>query len=161
MSWVSSAVWGCRGWPALLASSVVRSVSWVLWYVAVRNEKVAVFGSTSVAEDVVVPRFVKVPKWLSATISGQRSAAQNGQDSSPTKTMAGLPLMVSGAAGVLTGSRAVATCPVPARARAAAGTDVTWLTTAADAGDSVAAAMAGLAVSLIPTSAAAMPTTAV
>lgn len=37
-----------------------------------------------------------MPKWDNATVSDQRSAAQNGQDSSLTKTMAGLPPMVSG-----------------------------------------------------------------
>jgi hypothetical protein len=43
-----------------------------------------------------------VPKWASATASGQRSAAQNGQDSSLTNTIAGFPPMASGRPGVLT-----------------------------------------------------------
>jgi hypothetical protein len=62
---------------------------------AARNESVAVFGKTSVAEDRVTPRWLQVPKWDSATASGQRSAAQKGQDSSLTNTMAGFPAMLS------------------------------------------------------------------
>ena len=62
----------------------------------------AVSGYTSVADDVVVPRSLQVPKWESATASDQRSAARNGQDSSLTKMMAGLPPMVSGGPDVLT-----------------------------------------------------------
>ena len=61
----------------------------------------------SVADDLVAPRPLRVPKWDSATASGQRSAAQNGQDSSLTNTTPSLPPMVSGAPGFLTACSAV------------------------------------------------------
>jgi len=54
------------------------------------------------AAELVIPSWLQTPKWDSATASGQRSAAQNGQDSSLTKTMAGLPPMVSGGPEVVT-----------------------------------------------------------
>ena len=40
---------------------------------------------TSVADEVVAPRWLQVPKCDRAITTGQRSAAQNGQDSSLTK----------------------------------------------------------------------------
>src|SRR5580693_1096587 len=96
----------------------------------------------SVADDLVEPRLLQVPKWASATTSGQRSAAQNGQDSSLTKTIAGLPLMVSGGPAVLTASSGVTAWPTLACASTAAGTVVTWLTTLAGASDSRGAGLA-------------------
>jgi hypothetical protein len=62
----------------------------------------------SVADDLVEPSWLQVPKWASATASGQRSAAQNGQDSSLTKTIAGVPPMVSGGLAACTGCKGVA-----------------------------------------------------
>src|SRR5260370_15233699 len=95
----------------------------------------------SVAEDLVEPRWLQVPKWDSATASGQRSAAQNGQDSSLTNTIAGLPPIVSAGPGVFTGCGAVAARPAPTRVSTAAGTVVTCEATAAVAGDSPAIAL--------------------
>ena len=79
-----------------------------------------------------------MPKWDSATASGQRSAAQNGQDSSLTKTIAGLPSTVSGGPGVLTVCSGVAAWPGLILVSTAAGTVVTCLTTTEDACDSLA-----------------------
>src|ERR1700691_2068405 len=95
----------------------------------------------SVADDLVEPSWLQVPKWDSATASGQRSAAQNGHDSSLTKTIAGLPPMVSGGPAVLTVSSGVTAWPALARASTAAGTVVTWLTTLEGAGDSLEAGL--------------------
>ena len=83
-----------------------------------------------------MPRWLQVPKWESATASGQRSAAQNGHDSSLTNTIVGLPLTVSTGPGVLTGCGAVTAGPALACASTAAGTVVTWRTTLATAADS-------------------------
>jgi hypothetical protein len=47
------------------------------------NERVGVFGNTSLAEECVVPRLLKVPNRESATAIGHRSAAQYGQYSAP------------------------------------------------------------------------------
>ena len=93
----------------------------------------AVSGYTSVADDVVVPRWLQVPKRESATASDQRSAAQNGQDSSLTKTMAGLPPMVSSGPDVLTVCSGVTAWPGLTLASTAAGTVVTCLITMEDA----------------------------
>jgi hypothetical protein len=122
---------------------------------------VAVSGYTSVADDVVVPRWLQVPKWESATASGQRSAAQNGQDSSLTKTMAGLPPMVNSGSDVLTVCSGVTTWPGLTLASTAPGTVVTCLTTAEGACDSLATKRAGVEVRLTSTSATTKPTTAV
>src|SRR5712691_4093388 len=92
----------------------------------------------SVAEDLVEPRWLQVPKWDSAMTSGQRSAAQNGQDSSPTKTIAGLPPMVSGGPGLGTACSGVTAWPGLTFVRTVSGTVVTWLTTLAEARDSLA-----------------------
>ena len=119
------------------------------------------FGYTSVAGDVVVPRWLQVPKWESATANDQRSAAQNGQDSSLTKTMAGLAPMVSGGPDVLTICSGVTAWPGLTLASTAAGTVVTCLTTTADAGDSLATRRAGVEVSLTATSATTTASTAV
>src|SRR5580692_128600 len=109
----------------------------------------------SVADDLVEPRLLQVPKWASATTSGQRSAAQNGQDSSLTKTIAGLPLMVRGGLGAATFCSGVAAWPELTRVRTLSGTAVACRTTTDAARDSLAE---GCPVArLIPTSA---PTTA-
>ena len=121
----------------------------------------AVFGYTSVADDVVVPRWLQVPKWDSATASDQRSAAQNGQDSSLTKTMAGLPPMVSGGPDVLTVCSGVIAWPGLTLVSTAAGTAVTCLATTEDAGDSLATKRAGVEVSLTATSVTTTASTAV
>src|SRR5258706_10689717 len=92
----------------------------------------------SVADGVVEPSWLQVPKWASATVSGQRSAAQNGQDSSLTKTIAGLPPMVSGGPAACTVCKGVAAWPGFTRVSTAAGTVVTCLTTTEEAGDSLA-----------------------
>src|SRR5580693_6065015 len=98
----------------------------------------------SAADDLVEPSWLQVPKWASATVSGQRSAAQNGHDSSLTKTIAGLPPMVSSGPGACTVCKGVAASPWFTRVSTAAGTAVTCLTTAEEAGDSLAiAAVAG------------------
>jgi hypothetical protein len=78
-----------------------------------------------VAEDRVEPRWLQVPKWDSATVSCQRSAAQNGQDSSLTKTMADLPSMVSGGSAAGTGCSGVAGWPAFTRLSTVSGTLVT------------------------------------
>src|SRR5580692_7535676 len=112
----------------------------------------------SAADDLVEPSWLQVPKWASATVSGQRSAAQNGHDSSLTKTIAGLPPMVSSGPGACTVCKGVAAWPGLTRVSTAAGTAVTCLTTAEEAGDSLAiAAVAGAELSLTANSA---PTTA-
>ena len=100
-----------------------------------------------------------MPKWDSATASGQRSAAQNGQDSSLTKTTAALPPMVSGRPGRLTVSSGVTTWPAPAPVSSRPGTEVTWPVTAAGAGASLAAA--GGALSFTATSVTTIASTAV
>src|ERR1700733_15030300 len=107
----------------------------------------------SVADDLVEPRWLQVPKWASATARGQRSAAQNGQDSSLTKTIAGLPPMVSGGPAALTICSGVAAWPGLIRVSTSAGTVVTCLTTAEEASDSLGgAAAAGAELSLTATS---------
>src|SRR6516225_7498301 len=66
------------------------------------NVQVGVAGYGSAwPEPVVIPdraavRPEKVPNRLSATISGQRSAAQYGQKSAPTYRTSGLPSLMSG-----------------------------------------------------------------
>src|ERR1700727_663389 len=116
----------------------------------------------SVADDAVEPRWLKGPKWASATANGQRSAAQNGQDSSLTKTIAGLPPMVSGGPAALTVCSGVAAWPGLTRVSATGGTVVTCLTTAVDASDSLAvAADAGPELSLTATSTPKIARTAV
>src|SRR5713101_8158494 len=115
----------------------------------------------SVAEDLVEPRSLQVPKWDSATATDQRSAAQNGHDSSLTKTIADLPPRVSGGPDVLTACSGVIAWPGLILAITAAGTVVTCRTTAADACDSLATGRAGVAVSLTVTSAASTASTAV
>jgi hypothetical protein len=116
----------------------------------------------SVADDVVEPRWLQVPKWASATASGQRSAAQNGQDSSLTKTIAGLPPMVSGGPAAFTVCSGVAARPGLTRVSTPAGTVVTCLTTAEEASDSLAvAADAGPELSFTATSTPMIARTAV
>ena len=100
-----------------------------------------------------------MPKWDSATASGQRSAAQNGQDSSLTKTIAVLPPMSSGRPGLGTASSGVAAWPALTRASRPAGTVVTWLTTLGGASDSLAVGLG--AVSFTATRVATMASTAV
>src|SRR5690348_7390577 len=95
----------------------------------------AVLGYTSAADDIVKPRWLQVPKWDNATASDQRSAARNGQDSSLTKTMAGLPPMVSGGPDVLIVCSGVISWPGLTLVSTAAGTVVTCRTTAEDACD--------------------------
>src|SRR5437870_13818684 len=85
----------------------------------------------SVAADLVTPSWLQLPKWDSATASDQRSAAQNGQDSSLTNTMAGLPPAVSGGPPAGTCRSGVATRPGLAWASIPAGTVVTCRVTAA------------------------------
>ena len=51
----------------------------------------AVPGSVSHSEDVVVCRPDHVPNRLRACTIAQRSAAQNGQNSAPMKSISGLP----------------------------------------------------------------------
>src|ERR1700729_4326312 len=109
----------------------------------------------SAADDLVEPSWLQVPKWASATVSGQRSAAQNGHDSSLTKTTAGLPPMVSSGPGACTVCKGVAAWLWFTRVSTAAGTAVTCLTTAEEAGDSLG--VAGAELSLTANSA---PTTA-
>src|ERR1700691_2104725 len=115
----------------------------------------------SVADDLVEPSWLQVPKWDSATPSDQRSAAQNGQDSSLTKTIAGLPPILSGGPDVLTAWSGVISWPGPALVSTAAGTVVTCRTTTEDAGDSLATRRAGVDVSLTATSATTTASTAV
>src|ERR1700722_19063202 len=107
----------------------------------------------SVAEDLVMPSWLQVPKCDSATVRAQRSAAQNGQDSSLTKTTAGLPFMVSSGAGRLTFSSGVTAWPGLTWASVTDGTVVTCRTMVAGAMDSLAVRCAGSAVSLTATSA--------
>src|ERR1700749_516205 len=115
----------------------------------------------SVAADLVTPSWLQVPKWDSATVSGQRSAAQNGQDSSLTNTMAGLPSSLSGGAEAGACCSEVATWPGLAWASRPTGTAVTCRTTAGGATDSLATRGAGAAVNLTVTSVATTATTAV
>ena len=72
-----------------------------------------------------MPSLAQVPKCDKATVTAHRSAAQNGQDSSLTKTIAGLPSTVSGGPAVLTCCSGVITRPGPASLSSAAGTFVT------------------------------------
>ena len=120
-----------------------------------------VWGLTSAADDVVKPRWLQVPKWDNATTSDQRSAAQNGQDSSLTKTMAGLPPMVSGGPDVLTVCSGMISWPGLTLVSTAAGTVMTCRTTAEDACDSLATGRAGVALSLTATSPTSTASTAV
>ena len=48
-------------------------------------------GNTELGADCMLCSAVKWPKRDRATISGHRSAAQNGQNSAPTKSTSGLP----------------------------------------------------------------------
>jgi hypothetical protein len=114
-----------------------------------------------VAEDVVVPRLLQMPKWDSATASDQRSAAQNGQDSSLTKTIAGLPPIFSGGPDVLTAWSGVISWPGLTLVSTAAGTVVTSRTTTEDAGDSLATRRAGVEVSFTAARATTTASTAV
>jgi hypothetical protein len=82
------------------------------------------------ADDLVEPRALKVPKSESTTTSGQRSAAQNGQDSSLTKTIAGLPSAVTSGHGAGTVCSGVASWPALTRDGTAIGTVVACRTTA-------------------------------
>src|SRR6202451_4890879 len=84
----------------------------------------------SVADDLVEPSWLQVPKWASATASGQRSAAHNGQASSLTKTIAGLPPMISRDPAALTFCSGAATWPGLTWLSTAGGTVLTWLGTA-------------------------------
>src|SRR5690242_6844749 len=161
MSWRSSEVAAWRACPALSVSSVVCRVSWLLWYWAARNDSVAVLGYMSVAADLVTPSWLQVPKWARATASGQRSAAQNGQDSSLTNTMAGLPFTASGGPEEATWCSGVATRPGLTWLSTPSGTAATGRATAAGAADSLAVRWAGDLVRLTATSVAAMATTAV
>ena len=61
------------------------------------------FASTSVADDVVIFRFLNVPKRERALTIAQRSVAQYGQYSAPRYTMRGLPSLVSVGPGELLG----------------------------------------------------------
>src|SRR5436190_1117515 len=88
-------------------------------------------------------RVYQLPKWDRATASGQRSAAQNGQDSSLTNTMAGLPFTVSGGPEEATWCSGVATRPVLTWVSTPSGTAATCRTTAAGAADSLAVRWAG------------------
>src|SRR5581483_754128 len=115
----------------------------------------------SLAAELVMPRWSQVPKCDSATVSDQRSAAQNGQDSSLTNTMAGLPFTVSGGPEDVTGCSGVTTRPGLTWVSALAGTLVTCRATVAGATDSLAVRCAGDLDRLNVTSAAAMATTAV
>src|SRR5690349_16033325 len=115
----------------------------------------------SVAADLVTPSWLQVPKWARATASGQRSAAQNGQDSSLTNTMAGLPFTVSGGPEEATWCSGVATRPGLTWLSTPSGTAATGRATAAGAADSLAVRWAGDLVRLTATSVAAMATTAV
>jgi hypothetical protein len=109
----------------------------------------------------VTPSWVKVPKCDNATVTAQRSAAQNGQDSSLTKTIAGLPPTVSGGPAVWVFRSGVITRAVLARVSMACGTVVTCWTTAAGAADSLAGGgAAGDEVSLTATSATTTAATA-
>src|ERR1700685_2108075 len=96
----------------------------------------------SVADEGVEPRWLQAPKWASATASGQRSAAQNGQDSSLTKTIAGLPPMISGDPAALTFCSGAAPWPGLTWLSTAGGTVLTCLATAGEASDSLAVAAA-------------------
>ena len=107
-----------------------------------------------------MPSWLHVPKCDRATVTAQRSAAQNGQDSSLTKTIAGLPSRVSSGPGLLTFSSNVVAWPWFTCANVAAGTVVTWRTRAAGAMDSLAVWCVGLAVSLTATSATTIASTA-
>src|SRR5580704_551941 len=91
----------------------------------------------SVADDLVEPRLLQLPKCASATTSGQRSAAQNGQDSSLTK-IAGLPSTVSAGPGAATFCSGVAAWPGLTRVRSPSGTAVVCRTTTDAARDSLA-----------------------
>src|ERR1700729_2084659 len=112
----------------------------------------------SVADDLVEPSWLQVPKGASARASGQRSAAQNGQDSSLTKTIANLPPMISGGPAALTACSGAAVRPGVNWLSTAAGTAVTGRTMAEEASDSLA--VAGAELNLTATSAATIASTA-
>src|SRR5579862_1293702 len=115
----------------------------------------------SLAADLVTPSWLQVPKCDRATVTAHRSAAQNGQDSSLTNTIVGLPPTVSGGPAVLTFCSGVITWLVPAWVSRAAGTVVTCWTTAVGALDSLATRRTGVEVSLTVTRATTMASTAV
>src|SRR6185437_13427368 len=108
-----------------------------------------------------MPRPLQVPKCDRATASDHRSAAQKGQDSSLTNTMAGLPSTVSGGPAERTFCSGVATWPGLMVASVLAGTVVTCRTTLAGAADSRPLWCADPAVSLTATSTAKTASTAV
>src|SRR3954447_18354613 len=115
----------------------------------------------SVAADLVTPSWLQLPKWDKATVSGQRSAAQNGHDSSLTNSMTGLPPARSGGPEAGTEGHGAGTRPRFTWVRRLDGTVVTCLTTATGAADSLAVRWAGVLFRLTVTSVAAMATTAV
>src|ERR1017187_2176755 len=77
------------------SSSFALKSMYGLEYVALWNVKVSVFASTSVDEDWISDRFLNVPKRDSHITMTQRSAAQYGQYSAPTKTTNCLPSVVT------------------------------------------------------------------
>src|SRR5690349_7880214 len=78
-----SAVSVSSGTPWSACTSLGWKSRYWLVYEAPWKEKVGVFGSVSVDEDLISDRLPKVPNRDSATIMGQRSAAQYGQNSAP------------------------------------------------------------------------------
>src|ERR1700739_4695802 len=105
----------------------------------------------SLAADLVTPSWLQVPKCDKATVTAHRSAAQNGQDSSLTKTIAGLPPTVSGEPAPLTFCSGGITWAGLTWSSKAAGTVVTCRAMVAGAIDSLATRRVGLEVSLTVT----------
>ena len=66
----------------VVVSTPVNARYWLV-NVAPWKDSVGVFGNSSADAECVVPRLLNVPKRDSATVTGQRSAAQNGQYSAP------------------------------------------------------------------------------
>src|SRR5580700_12202802 len=92
----------------------------------------------SVGDDVVAPRCAQVPKCDRAITTGQRSAAQNGQDSSLMNTIPAFPSMRR-AGPELTGLSGVTGSPAPIWDSTVGASPVTWATTLAGAAASLAA----------------------
>src|SRR5690348_14252984 len=80
---------GC--WFRSLVSTPRKSMYWLVYF-AVRNVNVGVFGNSIASDDAVAESPVNVPNRDSAMISGQRCAAQKGQNSPPMYRTCGLPV---------------------------------------------------------------------
>src|ERR1700712_827449 len=102
-----------------VVSSTPVNESRLLLKVAPWKERVAVLEKTSRADEVVTPRFEKLPKRDIAVTTAHRCAAQYGQYSAPTYSTLGFPSAVSGVPVMWVGG--FTPVPVPTASKVAAG----------------------------------------